>query len=131
MWSTFCTKKPPKTKKQFTCGSIPLGSTARTQTTNRIMVHKRCAWATCKSKTWYPKRISNGVYFVPLLKLKQSMDKCLCWMKLCGRPHSELNLTAIYKTMVLYCVSNPFTQVNINHKRFSGDKEKTKILYRT
>ena len=36
---------------------------------------------------WYP-----GVKFIPFAKPKRQLEKCLRWIKACGRPHSLLNV---------------------------------------
>ena len=57
---------------------------------------KRCAWGTCKSDSRYPERI-EGVHFIPFPKPKVNYEKCLLWIKLCGRPHSQLNPSTVTK----------------------------------
>ncbi|KAK3105146.1 hypothetical protein FSP39_018149 [Pinctada imbricata] len=56
---------------------------------------KRCCYGTCNSDTRYPDRLEGGVQFVPFPKPKTNLEKCLKWIKLCGRPHSQLNVANI------------------------------------
>jgi hypothetical protein len=51
---------------------------------------KICAWGTCNSDTRYPDRVKD-VTFVPFPKPKTNFDKCLRWVRACGRPHNQLN----------------------------------------
>ncbi|KAJ8309025.1 hypothetical protein KUTeg_013899 [Tegillarca granosa] len=51
---------------------------------------KTCSWGTCNSDTRHPDRIQN-VAFIPFPKPKTNWEKCLRWVKACGRPHSQLN----------------------------------------
>ena len=53
------------------------------------------------TQTRYPERLGNGVYFIPFPKPKQEKAKCLRWIKLCGRPHSQLNITKINKDVYI------------------------------
>ncbi|XP_017572500.1 piggyBac transposable element-derived protein 4-like [Pygocentrus nattereri] len=55
---------------------------------------KRCCWGTCESNTKYPERL-DGVVFVPFPKPPKNVEKCKLWIKLCGRPHSLLNISSI------------------------------------
>ncbi|KAI4876934.1 hypothetical protein NFI96_030243 [Prochilodus magdalenae] len=55
---------------------------------------KRCCWGACDSDTTYPER-TEGVLFVPFPKPKRNAEKCQLWIKLCGRPHSVLNISNI------------------------------------
>ncbi|XP_036445991.1 uncharacterized protein LOC118821470 isoform X2 [Colossoma macropomum] len=55
---------------------------------------KRCCWGTCDSTTRYPERL-DGVFFVPFPKPPKNVEKCKLWIKLCGRPHSLLNISNI------------------------------------
>ncbi|KAL7861002.1 hypothetical protein AOLI_G00173510 [Acnodon oligacanthus] len=55
---------------------------------------KRCCWGTCDSNTKYPERL-DGVFFVPFPKPPKNVEKCKLWIKLCGRPHSLLNISNI------------------------------------
>ncbi|XP_007235875.3 uncharacterized protein si:dkey-20i10.7 [Astyanax mexicanus] len=57
---------------------------------------KRCAWGSCKSDTRYPNRV-QGVVFYPFPKPKTNLQKCQLWIRLCGRPHSRLNMDTITK----------------------------------
>lgn len=55
---------------------------------------KTCAWGRCNSNTRRPERI-QGVRFIPFPKPKTQKDKCLRWIKACGRPHYQLNESRI------------------------------------
>ncbi|XP_078621316.1 uncharacterized protein LOC144887790 [Branchiostoma floridae x Branchiostoma japonicum] len=57
---------------------------------------KVCCFGTCNSDSRYPERVS-GVSFYPFPKPKTRMDACMRWIKACGRPHSQLNVTKITK----------------------------------
>ena len=37
----------------------------------------------------------QNVQFVPFAKPKTNKEKCLRWIKLCGRPHQQLNIDNI------------------------------------
>ncbi|XP_048044353.1 uncharacterized protein LOC125267090 isoform X2 [Megalobrama amblycephala] len=50
---------------------------------------KRCAHGVCKSDTRFPERLSGGVVFFPFPKPKTQRERCLQWIKQCGRPHSQ------------------------------------------
>ncbi|XP_061698895.1 ubiquitin thioesterase OTUB2-like isoform X2 [Syngnathoides biaculeatus] len=52
---------------------------------------KRCSHGLCNSDDRYPERRVGGVRFVPFPKPKTQYEKCLRWIKLCGRPHHQLN----------------------------------------
>lgn len=60
---------------------------------------KRCCFGLCKSDDRYPDRIfanpDKPIRFVPFPKPKTKLDKCLKWIKLCGRPHEQLNVSNI------------------------------------
>ena len=55
------------------------------------MVVKRCSWGKCNSDSRCPDRYP-GVKFIPFVKPKTQLEKCLRWIKACGRPHSQLNV---------------------------------------
>ncbi|XP_046340081.2 uncharacterized protein LOC124121143, partial [Haliotis rufescens] len=52
---------------------------------------KRCSHGLCNSDDRYPERLGGGVKFIPFPKPKTDYEKCLRWIKLCGRPHNQLN----------------------------------------
>ena len=59
---------------------------------------KKCCYGECKSDSrYYQKRpeMMEGVEFLPFPKPKTQHEKCLRWIKLCGRPHSQFNVTKI------------------------------------
>ncbi|KAJ8300724.1 hypothetical protein KUTeg_022243 [Tegillarca granosa] len=55
---------------------------------------KTCSWGTCNSDSRFPERIVD-VRFIPFPKPKTNWEKCARWVKACGRPHSQLNVTNI------------------------------------
>lgn len=56
----------------------------------------RCAWGTCNNDERYPYRM-NGARFILYPKPKTNLEKCLRWIKSCGRPHCHLNVHNINK----------------------------------
>ncbi len=70
------------------------------------MVKKHCSWGQCKSDSRFKDRESmkNVEFFKfqkPVLfggKVDENSDgyrQCLQWIKLCGRPHQDLNIHKI------------------------------------
>lgn len=57
----------------------------------------RCAWGTCNVDERYPERLRNGVRLILFPKPKTNLEKCLRWIKACGRPHDQLNVQRINK----------------------------------
>ncbi|XP_062584151.1 uncharacterized protein LOC134279217 [Saccostrea cucullata] len=57
----------------------------------------RCAWGTCNVDERYPERLKNGVKLILFPKPKTNLEKCLRWIKACGRPHDQLNVQRINK----------------------------------
>ncbi|XP_038062946.1 uncharacterized protein LOC119733458 [Patiria miniata] len=57
---------------------------------------KICCYGTCKSDTRHPDP-RHKVIFFPFPKTKSNREKCLRWIKACGRPHSDLNVYKINK----------------------------------
>ncbi|XP_061197531.1 uncharacterized protein LOC133205694 [Saccostrea echinata] len=57
----------------------------------------RCAWGTCNVDERYPERLENGVKLILFPKPKTNLEKCLRWIKACGRPHDQLNVQRINK----------------------------------
>lgn len=59
---------------------------------------KRCQWGQCNSDSRYKERdCMKNVFFIPFTKPWINKEKCLLWIKMCGRPHSQLNATKITK----------------------------------
>ncbi|XP_060077043.1 uncharacterized protein LOC132556625 [Ylistrum balloti] len=56
----------------------------------------RCAWGTCTADERYPQRL-NGARLILFPKPKTNLEKCLRWIKTCGRPHDQLNVNRINK----------------------------------
>jgi len=62
------------------------------------MPTKRCSWGTCNSDSRYPTRpYMADVLFYPFPKPKTQPEKCLNWIKACGRPHEQLNTDKIIR----------------------------------
>ena len=57
---------------------------------------KHCAWGTCNSGSRY-RESCEGVRFVPFTKPKQGLQKCIRWIKACGRPQIQFNVGKITK----------------------------------
>lgn len=57
---------------------------------NAIMV-KRCCWGTCNTDSRYPDRLQGGIVFIPFPKPGRNLEKAKRWIRLCGRPHYQLN----------------------------------------
>ncbi|KAJ8315782.1 hypothetical protein KUTeg_007932 [Tegillarca granosa] len=70
---------------------------------------KRCSHGTCKTD-----RLSGGVKFVPFPKPKTEYDKCLRLIRLCGRPHDQLNPTKINANRYV-CTKMECTIINNNY----------------
>ncbi|XP_036406921.1 forkhead box protein N2b isoform X2 [Megalops cyprinoides] len=66
---------------------------------------KRCSWGTCNSDSRYPERL-EGAFFIPFPKPKANLEKCMLWIKLCCRPHWQLNPAKITKD--IYVCSKHF-----------------------
>ncbi|CAL8274657.1 unnamed protein product [Merluccius merluccius] len=58
---------------------------------------KHCAYGLCNTDSRYPKTLEGGVEFLLFPKPKTNLDKCREWIKQCGRPHSQLNVSKITK----------------------------------
>ncbi|KAH3868928.1 zinc finger protein 423-like isoform X3 [Dreissena polymorpha] len=69
---------------------------------------KRCAWGRCKSDTRYEERLVGNVIFHPFPKPKRHLDRCLRWIKACGRPHDQLNVGKVDGNYNLYVCSKHF-----------------------
>jgi len=46
---------------------------------------KRCSYVTCNSDDRYPERLGD-VQFHPFPKPARNLEKCMKWIRLCGRP---------------------------------------------
>jgi hypothetical protein len=66
---------------------------------------KRCSWGLCNSDTRYPERLTGGVLFHPFPKPKTQLQKCLRWIKACGRPHHQLNVDIVNGNYHLFVCS--------------------------
>ncbi|KAK7090809.1 uncharacterized protein [Littorina saxatilis] len=59
-----------------------------------VMPVKRCSWGKCNSDARYPEKL-HGVVFIPFVKPGKHnyhLDRCLRWIKACGRPHTQLSV---------------------------------------
>uniref|UniRef100_A0A8W8IEJ9 THAP-type domain-containing protein n=1 Tax=Magallana gigas TaxID=29159 RepID=A0A8W8IEJ9_MAGGI len=52
---------------------------------------KRCCWGTCNTDNRYPDRLVGGIRFIPFPKPGRQLEKANRWIRLCGRPHNQLN----------------------------------------
>lgn len=57
---------------------------------------KHCSHGTCKSDSRYPDKL-GGAIFIPFVKPRTDLAKCLRWITLCRRPHKQLNVEKITK----------------------------------
>ncbi|KAJ8307049.1 hypothetical protein KUTeg_015133 [Tegillarca granosa] len=57
---------------------------------------KHCSHGTCKSDSRYPGKL-YGAISTPFAKPRTDIGKCLRWISLCRRPHSQLNKEKITK----------------------------------
>lgn len=57
---------------------------------------------TCNSDTRYLEMLGNVVNFLPFPKPHLNQDKCLLWIKLCGKPQHQLNVDKL-NTDVYIC----------------------------
>ena len=58
------------------------------------MVVKHCCYGLCKSDS---RKNEEKVVFLPFPKPITQAEKCLKWIKLCGRPHNDFNVSKISK----------------------------------
>ncbi|KAJ8316693.1 hypothetical protein KUTeg_005756 [Tegillarca granosa] len=64
---------------------------------------KHCSHGTCKSDSRYPDKLNGAIgLFIPFAKPRTDLDKCLRWISLCRRPHSQLNKEKITKHIYLH-----------------------------
>ncbi|XP_061684081.1 zinc finger protein 665-like isoform X2 [Syngnathoides biaculeatus] len=56
----------------------------------------RCAWGMCNGDERYPERLLGG-HLVRFPTPKRNLEKCMRWIKACGRPHEQLNVSKINK----------------------------------
>lgn len=61
---------------------------------------RRCAWGTCNADCRYPEKMI-GIRFITFPNPKTKLEKCLRWIKACGRPHDQLNVDKIDKNKVI------------------------------
>ena len=60
---------------------------------------KHCLWGTCSSDSRFP-LICEGVRFVPFAKPARTLETCLRLSKVCGRPHSQSNVSKILSSFL-------------------------------
>lgn len=58
---------------------------------------KRCSYGVCNSDSRYLERNHEDISFVPFPKPKTNLEKCKRWIRLCGRPHHQLNLSILFQ----------------------------------
>ena len=56
---------------------------------------ERCCYGTCYSDTRYPERLKDGSTFFPFPQPGTNLEKFKRWIRLCGRPHEQLNLNIL------------------------------------
>ena len=57
---------------------------------------KHCCYGVCNSDSRYPERPEMaGVFFLTFPKPLTKREKCLRWIKACGRPHDTFNIQKI------------------------------------
>ncbi|XP_053406546.1 uncharacterized protein LOC123546666 [Mercenaria mercenaria] len=72
---------------------------------------KRCCYGTCNSDTRYVDREEGAIVFFPFPKPLSDIEKCHRWIRLCGRPHEQLNLKILQersKAKHIYVCSKHF-----------------------
>ena len=82
-----------------------------------------CSWGNCTSN----RRSDDAIKFVPFLKAPPCRpwrrDRCLSWIKSCGRPESELNLDKVNKGRFYICSLSYFfllkSSVDLEHLIYS------------
>ena len=62
---------------------------------------KQCAWGTYNTDSRYPERLQNGVYFIPFPKPQRDKEKCVMWIRLCGRSEYQQNLSLLPSVCIL------------------------------
>ncbi|KAJ8321259.1 hypothetical protein KUTeg_001117 [Tegillarca granosa] len=58
----------------------------------------------------YPERPEGGVRFIPFPKPRRNKDKCLRWIKLCGRPNDQLNVNIVDGNRHLFVCTKHFIE---------------------
>ncbi|KAJ8312196.1 hypothetical protein KUTeg_009569, partial [Tegillarca granosa] len=71
---------------------------------------KRCQWGLCNSDTRYPERLEGGVRFILFPKPRRNKEKCLRWIKLCGRLHEQLNVHIVDGNRHLFVCTKHFVE---------------------
>lgn len=61
----------------------------------------------------YPVKPENRVYFILFPKPHISKAKCLLWIKLCGRPLSQLSANKIYKDFYIFLLHFKAEQLKV------------------
>ena len=66
---------------------------------------KKCAWGLCDSDSRYPERLQGGVKFILFPRPLKNLERCLRWIKSCGRPHEQLNVRRLEGNYNVYVCS--------------------------
>lgn len=80
----------PKTRRHFARQHLLLSDFKGCPILLLIMV-KRCCWGTCNTDNRYHDRLVGGIRFIPFPKPGRQLKKAKRWIRLCGRPHNQLN----------------------------------------
>ncbi|XP_033097191.1 uncharacterized protein LOC117101338 [Anneissia japonica] len=57
----------------------------------------RCVWGECNGDERYPDRVKLKGNLIPFPKPKKEKEKCLRWIRACGRRHAYLNINRVNK----------------------------------
>ena len=69
-----------------------------------------CSWGLCKNNTRKPDKLAADCKFIRFPKPKTNLEKCLWWIKACGRRHYQLNVSKIKSWT---CVCNHSNQCQL------------------
>jgi len=104
--------------------TVPLSSPTRPlplPQAPKCVKRQRCSWGKCNNDTSYLHRLPPDCKFIPFPKPKLNLDKCMRWIKQCGRPHNKFSVSSI-KRGTFIC-----TQVSLTH---STSKHWFFLIYR-
>src|SRR5277367_4177093 len=65
-----------------------------------------CNWGLFKNNTRKPDKLAADCKFILFPTPKTNLEKCLSWIKACGRPHPQLNVSKIKSWTCVYNHSN-------------------------
>ncbi|KAK7491555.1 hypothetical protein BaRGS_00017194 [Batillaria attramentaria] len=71
--------------------------------------NRHCCYGQCNSDERYPHRCED-VSFIPFPKPKTRLEDCKAWIKMCGRPHDQLNPSLITKNYFVCSKGKPTTE---------------------